>query len=125
MLHREVCRFANVLKSLGLKKGDRATVYMGMVPELAIALLACARIGVAHNVVFGGFSAEALRDRINDSKSRVLITQDGGYRRGTVVPLKKNADDALKGAPTVEKVVVYQRTGEPVQMMARPRCLVA
>ena len=117
MLHREVCRFANVLKSLGLKKGDRATVYMGMVPELAIALLACSRIGVAHNVVFGGFSAEALRDRINDSKSRVLITQDGSYRRGGVVPLKKNADDALKGAPTVEKAVVFQRTGQPVEMM--------
>jgi acetyl-CoA synthetase len=117
LLHRDVCRFANVLKSLGLKKGDRATLYMGMVPELAIALLACARIGVAHNVVFGGFSAEALRDRINDSKSRIVITQDGGYRRGTVVPLKKNADDALKGAPTVEKVIVYQRTGSPVEMM--------
>ena len=117
MLHREVCRFANVLKALGLKKGDRATVYMGMVPELAIALLACSRIGVAHNVVFGGFSAEALRDRINDSKSRILITQDGSYRRGTVVPLKKNADDALKGAPSVEKAVVFQRTGQPVEMM--------
>jgi acetyl-CoA synthetase len=117
MLHREVCRFANVLKTFGLKKGDRATVYMGMVPELAVALLACARIGVAHNVVFGGFSAEALRDRINDSKSRILITQDGGYRRGAVVPLKKNADDALKGAPTIEKVVVVQRTAQPVEMM--------
>jgi acetyl-CoA synthetase len=117
MLHREVSRFANVLKSLGLKKGDRATVYMGMVPELAIALLACSRIGVAHNVVFGGFSAEALRDRINDSKSRILITQDGGYRRGSVIPLKKNADDAVKEAPTVEKVVVFQRTGQPVEMM--------
>src|SRR5262245_27043070 len=117
LLHREVSRFTNVLKSLGLKRGDRATLYMGMVPELAIALLACARIGVAHNVVFGGFSAEALRDRINDSKSRILITQDGGYRRGTVVPLKKNADDALIGAPTVEKVIVYQRTGNPVEMM--------
>jgi acetyl-CoA synthetase len=116
MLHREVCRFANVLKSLGLKKGDRATVYMGMVPELAIALLACSRVGVAHNVVFGGFSAEALRDRLNDSKSRVLITQDGSYRRGAVVPLKKNVDDALKEAPTVEKVVVYQRTGHAVEM---------
>ena len=116
MMHREVSRFANVLKSLGLKAGDRATVYMGMVPELAIALLACARIGVSHNVVFGGFSAEALRDRINDSKSRVLITQDGGYRRGTIVPLKKNADEALKGTPTVEKVVVYKRTNDPVQM---------
>jgi acetyl-CoA synthetase len=117
MLHYEVCRFANVLKSLGAKKGDRATVYMGMVPELAIALLACARLGVTHNVVFGGFSAEALRDRINDSKSRILITQDGGYRRGTVVPLKKNADEALKGTPTIEKVVVYRRTGSPVEMM--------
>ena len=90
MLHREVCRFANVLKSLGIQKGDRATIYMGMVPELAIAMLACARIGITHNVVFGGFSAEALRDRINDSQSRVLITADGGYRRGTIVPLKKN-----------------------------------
>jgi acetyl-CoA synthetase len=117
MMHREVSRFANVLKSLGLNAGDRATVYMGMVPELAIALLACARIGVSHNVVFGGFSAEALRDRINDSKSRVLITQDGGYRRGTIVPLKKNADEALKGTPTVEKVIVYKRTNDPVQMM--------
>jgi acetyl-CoA synthetase len=116
MLHREVCRFANVLKSLGVKKGDRATVYMGMVPELAIALLACARIGVTHNVVFGGFSAEALRDRINDSHSRVLITCDGGYRRGAIVPLKKNADEALKLTPTIEKVVVCKRTGETVNM---------
>jgi acetyl-CoA synthetase len=116
LLHREVSRFANVLKSLDLKAGDRATVYMGMVPELAIALLACARIGVTHNVVFGGFSAEALRDRINDSKSRVLITQDAGYRRGTIVPLKKNADDALKGSPTIEKVIVYRRTGSDVEM---------
>jgi acetyl-CoA synthetase len=117
MLHREVCRFANVLKALGAKKGDRATIYMGMVPELAIALLACARIGVAHNVVFGGFSAEALRDRINDSQSKILITADGGYRRGAIVPLKKNADDAIKGSPTIERVVVYRRTGENVSMM--------
>jgi len=117
MLHREVCRFANVLKTLGAEKGDRATIYMGMVPELAIALLACARIGVVHNVVFGGFSAEALRDRINDSKSKILITADGGYRRGTVVPLKKNVDAALVGSPTIEKVVVYKRTGEDVSMM--------
>jgi len=114
MLHREVCRFANVLQSLGVQKGDRVTIYMGMVPELAIAMLACTRMGATHNVVFGGFSAEALRDRINDSKSRVLITADGGYRRGTTVPLKKNADDALNGAPTIEKVVVYRRTGERV-----------
>jgi acetyl-CoA synthetase len=117
MLHREVCRFANVLKSLGLKTGDRATLYMGMVPELAIAMLACARIGITHNVVFGGFSAEALRDRINDSQSRVLITADGGYRRGSVVPLKKNVDEALTAAPSIEKVIVYKRTGESVPMV--------
>jgi acetyl-CoA synthetase len=116
MLHREVVRFANVLRSLGLQKGDRATLYMGMVPELAIAMLACARMGVTHNVVFGGFSAEALRDRINDSQSRVLITADGAYRRGAIVPLKKNVDEALKETPTVEKVVVYRRTGESVGM---------
>jgi acetyl-CoA synthetase len=82
MLHREVCRFANVLKSLGLKAGDRATIYLGMVPELPISMLACARLGVTHNVVFGGFSADALRDRINDSESHVVITADGGHREG-------------------------------------------
>ena len=118
MLHREMCRFANVLKSLGLEKGDRATLYMPMIPELAIAMLACARMGVTHNVVFGGFSAEALRDRINDSQSRVLITADGGYRRGAIVPLKASADEALHGAPSVEKVVVYRRTGKPIAMAA-------
>jgi acetyl-CoA synthetase len=122
MLHYEVCRFANVLKSLGIQKGDRATIYMGMVPELAIAMLACARMGVTHNVVFGGFSAEALRDRINDSKSRVLITADGGYRRGAIVPLKKNADEALTDTPSIERVIVYKRTGEAVKM-APPRDL--
>ena len=106
MLHYEVCRFANVLKSLGLQKGDRATIYMGMVPELPIAMLACARMGITHNVVFGGFSAEALSDRINDSKSRILITADGAYRRGAVVPLKKNADEALTNTPSIEKVIV-------------------
>lgn len=117
MLHYEVCRLANVLTALGVRKGDRATIYMGMVPELAIAMLACARMGVTHNVVFGGFSAEALRDRINDSQSRVLITADGGYRRGAVVPLKKNADDALTGTTSIERVLVYKRTGEPVNMV--------
>ena len=116
MLHYEVCRFANLLKSFGMQKGDRATIYMGMVPELAIAMLACARIGVAHNVVFGGFSAEALRDRINDSKSRILITADGAYRRGAIVALKKNADEALTNTPSIEKVVVYKRTGETINM---------
>ena len=118
MLHREVCKFANALKSLGLVKGDRATVYMGMVPELPIALLACARIGITHNVVFGGFSAEALRDRIDDSKSRVLITADGGFRRGASVNLKKTVDDALAVETSIEHVIVYQRTGEDVPMKA-------
>src|SRR6266705_2284329 len=122
MLHYDVCRFANVLRSFGFQKGDRATIYMGMVPELAIAMLACARLGITHNVVFGGFSAEALRDRINDSRSRVLITADGAYRRGTVVPLKKSADDALADTPSIERVIVYKRTGEPTHMV-KPRDL--
>ena len=117
MLHYEVCRFANLLRELGIQKGDRATIYMGMVPELAIAMLACARMGITHNVVFGGFSAEALRDRINDSQSKVLITADGAYRRGALVALKKNADEALVDAPTIQKVVVYKRTGEAINMV--------
>jgi acetyl-CoA synthetase len=108
-LHREVCRFAHGLRSLGVRKGDRVTLYMPMVPELAIAMLACARIGAPHSVVFGGFSADALRDRINDCTSKVLVTADGGFRRGGVVPLKKMADEALAGTPTLEKVVVFQR----------------
>ncbi|MQF69958.1 AMP-binding protein, partial [SAR202 cluster bacterium AD-804-J14_MRT_500m] len=103
-LHREVCRFANALKSLGVNKGDRVTLYMPMVPELAIAMLACARIGAPHSIVFGGFSPESLRDRINDCQSKVVVTADGGYRRGRVVPLKANTDEALKGTPCVEKV---------------------
>ncbi len=108
-LSHEVNRFANGLKSLGVKKGDRVTLYMPMVPELTIAMLACARIGAPHSVIFGGFSAEALRDRINDAQSKVLVTADGGYRRGNIVPLKQNVDEALKGCPTIEKVVVYKR----------------
>ena len=110
-LLREVCQFANGLKSLGVKKGDRVTIYLPMTPELPIAMLACARIGAPHSVVFGGFSAESLRDRINDSESKLLITADGGWRRGGVIPLKQNADDSLDGAPSVEKVVVLRRTG--------------
>ena len=110
-LLREVCQFANGLKSLGIKKGDRVTIYLPMTPQLPIAMLACARIGAPHSVVFGGFSAESLRDRINDSESKLLITADGGYRRGGVVPLKQNADDSLDGSPSVEKVVVLRRTG--------------
>ncbi|MCL4243942.1 MAG: acetate--CoA ligase [Candidatus Dadabacteria bacterium] len=110
-LYREVNKFASVLKSLGVKKGDRVTIYLPMIPELAVAMLACARIGAPHSIVFGGFSAESLRDRINDSQARILITSDGGYRRGKVIPLKKNSDDALEDAPTVEKVIVVKRVG--------------
>jgi len=108
-LHREVSQFANVLKSLGIKKGDRIAVYLPLIPELAIAMLACARIGAVHSVVFGGFIAESLRDRINDQKARLLITADGGYRRGQIVPLKQVADEALKDAPSIENVVVVRR----------------
>jgi len=110
-LYREVNRFANVLKSLGVKRGDRVTIYLPMIPELAVAMLACARIGAPHSIVFGGFSAESLRDRINDSKAKILVTSDGGYRRGKIIPLKKNSDEALNDTPTVEKVVVVKRVG--------------
>jgi acetyl-CoA synthetase len=113
-LHAEVSRFANALKSLGVRKGDVVCVYLPMIIELPVAMLACARIGAAHSVVFGGFSAESLRDRINDSKCKVLVTADGGYRRGQVVPLKENADEAVQGTPTIEKVVVVRRTEEDV-----------
>ncbi|MHB1651153.1 MAG: acetate--CoA ligase [Desulfitobacteriaceae bacterium] len=115
-LHREVSQFANVLKSLGVEKGDRVTIYLPMIPEAAIAMLACARIGAPHSVVFGGFSAEALRDRLNDAQAKVLITSDGSYRRGSVVPLKSNADTALDGAESVKHVVVVKRTGTEVGM---------
>jgi acetyl-CoA synthetase len=115
-LHREVCRFANVLKGLGVVKGDRVTLYLPMIPELAIAMLACARIGAVHSVVFGGFSAEALRDRMNDAQSTLLVTADGGYRRGTQVPLKQVSDNALRGAPTVKHVIVVRRGGFPIHL---------
>ena len=111
-LYREVNKLANVLKGLGVNKGDRITIYLPMIPELAIAMLACARIGAPHSIVFGGFSAESLRDRINDSQARVLITSDGGYRRGGIVPLKKNSDEALTDTPSIEKVVVVKRVGD-------------
>src|SRR3954471_9802565 len=94
-LHREVCRFANVLKRNGIKKGDRIIIYLPMVPEAAIAMLACTRIGAIHSVVFGGFSAQSVADRISDCQAKMVITSDGGFRRGTVVPLKKNVDEAL------------------------------
>ncbi len=115
-LHREVSKFANVLKQLGVKKGDRVALYMPMIPELAIAMLACTRIGAPHNIVFGGFSAEALRERINDAGARFVVTADGGYRRGAPNALKPAVDDALEGTPGVESVVVVQRTGEPTAM---------
>jgi acetyl-CoA synthetase len=107
----EVSRFANALKELGVRRGDRVAIYLGMVPELPVAMLACARIGAPHSVVFGGFSSESLRDRIIDAEAKVLITADGGYRRGAVVPLKANADDAIKECPTIEHVVTVRRTG--------------
>jgi acetyl-CoA synthetase len=110
-LYREVSAFANVLKSLGVGKGDRVAIYLPLIPELAISMLACARIGAIHSVVFGGFSAESLRDRINDSKCRLLITADGGYRRGQIVPLKQVADEALADTPSIEHVVIVQRGG--------------
>ncbi len=115
-LYREVQRFAAALKRHGVRKGDRITIYMPMVPEVAIAMLACARIGAAHSVIFGGFSPESVRDRIHDADSSLVLTADGGYRRGSTVPLKKNTDEALKECPGVKTVVVLKRTGEPVDM---------
>jgi acetyl-CoA synthetase len=117
-LHREVCRFANALKFLGIGKGDRVTIYLPMIPEAAIAMLACARIGATHSVVFGGFSADAVADRNNDAKSKLVITADGGWRRGKVVPLKANVDAALEKSPTVEKCIVVNRCDQAVVMKA-------
>jgi acetyl-CoA synthetase len=115
-LHREVCKFANVLKQIGVKTGDRVAIYMPMVPELPIAMLACARIGATHSVVFGGFSADALRDRINDAQAKVVVTADGGYRRGGEIPLKPAVDEAIQQTPSIEHVIVYRRTGSQVHM---------
>jgi len=115
-LHRDVNKFANVLKSLGVNKGDRVTIYMGRVPELAISMLACARIGAIHSVVYGGFSVEALHERIDDSESKVLITCDGAYQRGKIIELKHISDEALQRAATVSSVVVVKRTGHEINM---------
>jgi acetyl-CoA synthetase len=112
----DVCRFANGLKKLGVKKGDRVTIYMPMVPEAAVAMLACARIGAPHSVIFGGFSSQAIADRVEDAKSEIILTADGGYRRGSVVPLKANVDEALTTTKLVKKVVVLKRAGNDVTM---------
>ncbi|MGH7584388.1 MAG: acetate--CoA ligase [Gemmatimonadales bacterium] len=110
-LHREVCRAANALRGLGVKRGDRVAIYLPMIPEAAVAMLACARIGAVHSVVFGGFSAQSLRDRINDAKAVCCITADGGYRRGQVLPLKRFADDALADCPSITSCLVVHRGG--------------
>lgn len=117
-LHRLVSRFANVLKGLGYKSGDRAIIYMPMIPELPVALLACARLGIIHSVVFGGFSAEALRTRAVDLKAELVITADGGWRRGKEVRLKDAVDQALNGVEGVRNVIVYRRTGSSVSMQS-------
>ncbi|HLV44194.1 MAG TPA: acetate--CoA ligase, partial [Aggregatilineales bacterium] len=115
-LAQEVNRFSNVLRSMGVSKGDRVTIYMGRIPELPIAMLACAKLGAIHSVVYGGFSVEALADRIEDAQSKVLVTADGGYMRGKIVPLKQTADEAVARSPIVEAVIVVQHTGEDVNM---------
>src|SRR5258707_6239382 len=113
-LHREVCKFANVLLHLGVHRGDVVSIYMPLVPELAIAMLACARIGAVHSVIFGGFSSEAIADRNNDAQAKLVITADSGWRRGQQLPLKANVDEALKKSPTVRKCVVVRRSGMQV-----------
>src|SRR5205085_1455468 len=123
-LHHEVCLFANVLKRNGIKKGDRVIIYLPMIPEAAVAMLACARIGAIHSVVFGGFSAQSVADRIQDCQAKLVITADGGFRRGSVVSLKKNVDDALaikdsSGgllAKTIEKVIVLRRANNDIHI---------
>jgi acetyl-CoA synthetase len=115
-LYREVCKFANALKKIGIKPGDRVTIYMPMIPEAAIAMLACARIGATHSVIFGGFSDTAVADRNNDAKARLVITADGSWRRGKIVPLKANVDAALDKSPTVEKCIVFNRAKQQVNM---------
>jgi acetyl-CoA synthetase len=119
-LHREVGQFANAMKQLGIKKGDRVGIYLPMIPEAAIAMLACARIGAPHSVVFGGFSAEALKDRLNDAQAKLVITADGGFRKDTIVPLKEQVDKALEnnGVETVENVIVVERSKEKIPMQA-------
>ncbi len=119
MLASEVARCANGLRSLGVKAGDLVTIYMPMVPEAVIAMLACARIGATHSVVFGGFSADALRDRINDAEAKVCITADGGWRRGQIVDLKHNVDEALKQTPSMQKCLVLQAAAAIMSICVR------
>ena len=116
MLHREVCKFANCLKKMGVEKGDVVSIYMPMVPELAVAMLACARVGAVHSIIFGGFSAEAIADRNNDAQAKVQITANAGWRRGKVLPLKATVDEALAKSPTVEKCIVLKRTDTECEM---------
>ncbi len=116
-LNYAVCKFASVLRALGVAKGDRVTIYMGRTPELMIAMLACAKIGAMHSVVYGGFSTEALLDRINDSQSKVLVTSDGAWLRGNIVPLKQIANEAVARAGTIQSVVCVKRTGQDVEMI--------
>lgn len=116
-LHREVCKFANVLKKLGVTTGDRVTLYMPMIPELAIAMLACARIGATHSIIFGGFSADAVADRNNDAQAKLIVTADGSWRRGKEITLKQAVDQSLEKSPSVQRVVVVRRSGTPVQMV--------
>jgi acetyl-CoA synthetase len=115
-LHAETSRFANVLQTLGIRAGDRVAIYMGMVPEAAVAMLACARIGAVHSVIFGGFAAEAIRDRVNDAQAKLIITQDGAYRRGQIVPLKDTVDQAVEQCPSVEHVIILRRTQQACAM---------
>ncbi len=115
-LHREVCIFANILKRNGVKKGDRVLIYMPLVPEAAIAMLACARIGAVHSVVFGGFSAESIKDRLADCGAAVIVTADGGYRRGAIVPLKQNVDEAIRGNPSIRRVIVFRRANNEIHI---------
>ena len=117
-LHREVCKFSNVLKSRGVAKGDRVILYMPLVPELAVAMLACTRIGAVHSIIFGGFSAESIRDRVADAGAKVIVTADGGWRRGSIVPLKRMVDEAIEGGNRVSDVIVLKRTQQDVLMKA-------
>ena len=116
-LHSQVCKFSNVLKMLGIRKGDRVCIYMPMIPEIAVAMLACARIGAVHSIVFAGFSSSALVDRITDAEAKLVITADGGYRRGQVVNLKENVDAALDDCPSVENVIVVKRIENEIYML--------